>query len=70
VAEKPIFEVGQAVSGPSFPAWAVAKDNKELLAFLNEFIAKEKASGRFAELQTKWFGQAFPDLPDTFEPEF
>ena len=70
VAEKPIFEIGQAVSGKSFPAWAVAKDNKELLAFLNEFLAKEKASGRFAELQKKWFGQPFPDLPVAFEPEF
>jgi polar amino acid transport system substrate-binding protein len=70
VAEKPIFEVGQAVSGQSYPAWAVAKDNKELLAFLNEFIAKEKASGRFAELQKKWFGEAFPNLPVAFEPEF
>jgi polar amino acid transport system substrate-binding protein len=70
VAEKPVFEIGQAVSGKSFPAWAVAKDNKELLAFLNEFLAKEKASGRFAELQKKWFGQAFPDLPVAFEPEF
>src|SRR5712664_3772067 len=70
VAEKPVFEVGQAVSGKSFPAWAVAKDNKELLAFLNEFIAKEKASGRFAELQKKWFNESFPDLPVAFEPEF
>ena len=71
VAEKPaVFEIGQAVSGPSFPAWAVAKDNTELLAFLNEFIAKEKASGRFAELQKKWFGQDFPNLPVKFEPEF
>ena len=70
VVEKPFFEVGQAVSGPSFPAWAVAKDNKELLAFLNEFIAKEKASGRFAELQKKWFGEAFPNLPVAFEPDF
>src|SRR5271168_4775 len=69
VAEKPICEVGQAVSGPSFPAWAVAKDSKELLAFLNEFLAKEKASGRFAELQKKWFGDSFPDLPVAFEPE-
>jgi polar amino acid transport system substrate-binding protein len=71
VAEKPaVFEVGQAVSGKSFPAWAVAKDNTELLTFLNEFIAKEKASGRFAELQKKWFGEAFPELPVAFEPEF
>ena len=71
VAEKPgVFELGQAVSGKSFPAWAVAKDNKELLAFLNDFIAKEKASGRFAELQKKWFGEAFPNLPVAFEPDF
>src|ERR1700730_798878 len=71
VAEKPnVFEVGQAVSGPSFPAWAVAKDNAELLEFLNGFIAKEKENGRFAELQKKWFGEAFPNLPVAFEPEF
>src|SRR5271154_5385962 len=70
VAEKPIFEVGQAVSGKSFPAWAVAKGNADLLAFLNGFIAKEKETGRFAELQKKWFGEAFPNLPKTWDPEF
>jgi len=71
VAEKPeVFAIGQAVSGKSYPAWAIAKGNTELQAFLNEFIAKEKASGRFAELQKKWFGEAFPDLPVSFEPEF
>ena len=71
VNDKPaVFELGQAVSGKSFPAWAVAKGNTELLDFLNGFIAKEKESGRFAELQKKWFGQAFPDLPVSFEPEF
>jgi polar amino acid transport system substrate-binding protein len=70
VAEKPVFELGQPVSGKSFPAWAVAKGNADLLAFLNGFIAKEKENGRFAELQKKWFGEAFPNLPVTFEPEF
>ena len=65
-----VFEVGQAVSGPSFPAWAVAKGSKDLLEFLNGFIAKQKETGRFAELQKKWFGEAFPNLPVTFEPEF
>jgi polar amino acid transport system substrate-binding protein len=71
VAEKPnVFETGQPVSGKSFPAWAVAKGNKELLDFLNGFIAKMKETGKFAELQTKWFGEAFPDLPVSFEPEF
>ena len=71
VAEKPaVFELGQAVSGKSFPGWAVAKGNTELLEYLNGFIAKQKESGRFAELQKKWFGQSFPDLPASFEPEF
>src|SRR5580700_9131699 len=71
VVEKPsTFELGQAVSGKSYPAWAVAKGNTELLNFLNGFIAKEKESGRFAELQKKWFGDSFPNLPVAFEPEF
>jgi polar amino acid transport system substrate-binding protein len=71
VAEKPgVFELGQAVSGKSFPAWAVAKGNTELLNFLNGFIAKEKETGRFAELQKKWFGESFPSLPVKWDPEF
>lgn len=71
VAEKPgVFELGQAVSGKSFPAWAVAKGNTELLTFLNGFIAKQKESGRFAELQKKWFGESFPNLPVKWDPEF
>jgi len=71
VAEKPnVFEIGQPVSGKSFPAWAVKKGNAELLAYMNEFIAKQKASGKFADLQKKWFGQDFPELPVAFEPEF
>jgi polar amino acid transport system substrate-binding protein len=71
VAEKPgVFELGQAVSGKSFPAWAVAKGNTDLLNFLNGFIAKQKESGRFAELQKKWFGEAFTNLPVKWDPEF
>src|SRR5271168_1670585 len=71
VAEKSaVFELGQAVSGKSYPAWAVAKGNTELLNFLNGFIAKEKETGRFAELQKKWFGNSFPDLPAKWDPEF
>jgi polar amino acid transport system substrate-binding protein len=71
VTEKPgVFELGQAVSGKSFPAWAVAKGNTELLTFLNGFIAKQKETGRFAELQKKWFGEAFPNLPVKWDPEF
>jgi polar amino acid transport system substrate-binding protein len=71
VKEKPtVFEVGLPVSGKSYPAWAVAKGNAELLGFLNGFLAEQKKNGTFAKLQEKWFGHAFPDLPAQWEPEF
>jgi polar amino acid transport system substrate-binding protein len=71
VAEKPnVFEIGLPVSGKSYPAWAVAKGNAELLAFINEFMAAKRADGTVAKLQEKWFGQSWSDLPTKFDPEF
>lgn len=70
VAEKPaVFELGQPVSGKSFPAWAIKKGNADLQAYMNEFIAKQKANGVMPALQKKWFGEAF-ELPVSFTPEF
>jgi polar amino acid transport system substrate-binding protein len=68
-ADKPdVFEVGQAVSGRTVPAWAVAKGNTELLALINSFLADQRKNGNMGMLQEKWLGQAFPDLPETFTP--
>lgn len=70
VKEKPgVFEVGLPVSGKSFPAWAVAKGNKELLELLNKFFAEQRANGTIAKLQEKWLGRSFPDLPTSWTPE-
>jgi polar amino acid transport system substrate-binding protein len=70
VTEKPtVFDLGQPVSGPSFPAWAIKKGNADLLTFMDEFIAKQKANGTMPALQKKWFGEAF-NLPVSFTPEF
>jgi polar amino acid transport system substrate-binding protein len=70
VAEKPaVFELGQPVSGKSFPAWAIKKGNTDLQAYMNEFIAKQKANGVMPALQKKWFGESF-ELPVSFTPEF
>lgn len=70
VAEKPaVFELGQPVSGKSYPAWAIKKGNSELVAYMNEFIAKQKANGTMPALQKKWFGESF-NLPVSFTPEF
>lgn len=70
VAEKPnVFELGQPVSGKSFPAWAVKKGNGGVLAFLNAFLAEQRENGTFYALQKKWFGQSFEDLPLYWVPE-
>jgi polar amino acid transport system substrate-binding protein len=58
-----IFAIGQPVSGAGFHAWPVPKGNEDLLAYLTEFVAHLRKTGTLAELQKKWFGTAFPDLP-------
>src|SRR3954452_13783623 len=69
VLEKPaVFELGQAVSGRTVPAWAVAKGNTQLLALIDDFLKEQKKSGNLSALQQKWLGQSFPDLPDSFTP--
>jgi polar amino acid transport system substrate-binding protein len=68
VNEKPaIFALGQPVAARSAAAWSVKKGNADLLSYMNEFIAKQKANGTFEALQKKWFGRSF-DLPVTFTP--
>ena len=63
-----MFALGQAVTGPSYPAWAVKKGNTELLALMNDFLAKQRASGTTAELEKKWFGKPFDKLPTILHP--
>lgn len=57
------FAKGIAVSGAGFAAWPVPKNSPELLKFLSGFMDQIRANGRLAALQTKWFGEAFPDMP-------
>ena len=69
VKDKPeVFELGQAVSGRTVPAWAIKKGNTELVELINAFLAEQKKNGNLAKLQEKWFDQSFPDLPVHFEP--
>jgi polar amino acid transport system substrate-binding protein len=71
VHEKPnVFALGQAVSGASYPAWAVKKGNTELLAVLHAFLAEKRKDGTSASLQKKWFGKSFEHLPIAVTPEF
>jgi polar amino acid transport system substrate-binding protein len=57
------FEKGFAVSGGGFNAWPIPKNNPTVLKFYTEFMESVRKSGRLAELQNKWFGEAFPSLP-------
>lgn len=58
-----VFAMGEPVSGDGFHAWPVPKANEDLLNYLNAFVAHLRSTGKLAELQQKWFGTAFPDLP-------
>jgi polar amino acid transport system substrate-binding protein len=58
-----VFAMGQPVSGAGFHAWPVPKGNADLLQYLTEFVAHLRKTGKLAELQRKWFGTDFPNLP-------
>jgi polar amino acid transport system substrate-binding protein len=58
------FEVGQAVSKPTYIAWAVVKGNGELLAMLNEFLLGTRKDGTMYALQKKWFDITFENMPE------
>ena len=57
------FALGEATSGLGFIAWPVKKGNDDLLNYLAGFIKHMRDTVKLAELQTKWFGKSFPDLP-------
>jgi polar amino acid transport system substrate-binding protein len=57
------FALGEATSGLGFIAWPVSKGNDDLLDYLTEFVKHLHSTGKLAELQTKWFGKSFPELP-------
>jgi polar amino acid transport system substrate-binding protein len=58
------FEVGEAVSKPTYIAWAVVKGNTELLAVLTEFLLGTRKDGSMYALQKKWFDITFENMPE------
>jgi polar amino acid transport system substrate-binding protein len=57
------FELGQAVVPIGYHAWAVKRGNKELRDFLNQFLTEQRKNGKLYQLQEKWLGKSFPELP-------
>ncbi len=58
------FEMGQAVSKPTYIAWAVVKGNTDLRAMLNEFLLGTRKDGSMYALQKKWFDITFEHMPE------
>ncbi len=59
-----VFEVGQAVSRPTYIAWAVQKGNTGLRDAINEVLLGARADGSMFRLQQKWFNTSFKDMPE------
>jgi polar amino acid transport system substrate-binding protein len=57
------FEIGEAVVAQGYHAWAVKRGNDELRDYLNAFFKQIRESGKLYELQEKWIGRTFKDLP-------
>lgn len=63
--ERPgVFAIGQPVGQPVYIAWALRKDNKDTLKLVDDALISTRKSGKMYELQSKWFGTTFKDMPD------
>jgi polar amino acid transport system substrate-binding protein len=63
-AKPDTFEVGQAVSKPTYIAWAVVKGNSDLLSMLNTFLLGARKDGSMYALQKKYFDTTFEQMPE------
>jgi polar amino acid transport system substrate-binding protein len=61
--ERPtVFELGEAVSKPTYIAWAVQKGNTDLLKLFNDFLLGARKDGSMYALQKKWFDTTFENM--------
>lgn len=62
--EKPdTFELGQAVSKPTYIAWPVLKGNDALRDLLNKFLLGARKDGSMYALQKKYFATTYEHMP-------
>ena len=63
--EKPdTFEVGQAVSQPTYIAWPVLKGNDGLRDLMNKFLLGARKDGTMYALQKKYFSTTYENMPE------
>jgi len=63
-ARPKVFAKGLAVAGPGYMAWPIPKNAPELLAYMTKFTQHLRETGRLKELQMKWFGETYDNLPN------
>jgi polar amino acid transport system substrate-binding protein len=62
--ERPgVFEVGHAVAKPVYIAWAIQKGNTDFAKLIDDALLATRKSGKMYELQMKWFGTSFKNMP-------
>lgn len=62
-AQPKVFALGQAVSSPSYIAWATQKGNTDLVSLFDNLLLETREDGSMAKLQKKWFNTTFPSMP-------
>jgi polar amino acid transport system substrate-binding protein len=60
---KGTFALGQAVAKPVYIAWALKKGNDDTVKAIDDALLAMRKSGKLYELQEKWFGTTFKDMP-------
>jgi polar amino acid transport system substrate-binding protein len=60
---KGTFTLGQAVAKPVYIAWALKKGNDDTVKAIDDALLAMRKSGKLYELQEKWFGTTFKDMP-------
>jgi polar amino acid transport system substrate-binding protein len=60
---KGTFELGHAIAKPVYIAWALKKGNTDTVKLIDDALLALRSSGKMYELQQKWFGTTFKDMP-------
>ena len=64
IKEKPgVFALGEAIAKPVYIAWALKKGNTDTAKLIDDALMATRKSGKMYELQKKWFGTTFKDMP-------
>jgi len=60
--EDPRIQLGAFLGPPASLAWAVRKDEPELLKALNEYVENTRKTPTWSRLVVKYFGEAAPEI--------